>query len=140
MNSAITRSAQIIANDRKWFYQHPEEAVRFRPMQTDEFKLLETNGVSPPEFRPSWCNSNTALEHVAVIDLTRLLQSDQRGEHLDRTIRIRIATIKARSKSVQANLESELVEAICKELLMLHNQAQKPTQTIRTFKPQNLAA
>ena len=140
MNSAITRSAQIIANDRKWFYQHPEEAVRFRPMQTDEFKLLETNGVSPPEFRPSWCKPKATLEHVAVVDLTRLLQGRQTAEQPNETIRIRIATIRARSKKNQADLKKELIEAICEELLFLHSPAEELASKRDTPKPPPLAA
>jgi len=120
MNSHTKQSAQILANDREWFCRHPEEAIRFRPIQTGEFELLKINGIEPPKFRPSWCKHDADLKHVSVIDLTRLLQSEETSMKTNETIRIRIVTIRARSKSVQQKLQGELIEAICKELLLLH--------------------
>jgi len=119
MNSHTKQSAQILANDREWFCRHPEDAVRFRPAQIDEFELLKINGIEPPKFRPSWCKHDADLKHVAVIDLTRLLQSEKTTMRTNETIRIRIVTIRARSKSVQQQLQGELIEAICKEILLL---------------------
>lgn len=140
MNSITKRSAQMLANDREWFCRHPEEAVRFRPIQTDEFQLLASNGFSPPEFKPSWCKPNATLEHVAVVDLTRLLQSKQTAEPRSETIRIRIATIRARSKKNQANLKKELIEAICKELSILHSPVQETASKTYIPKRPTLAA
>jgi len=140
MNSQTKQSAQILANDREWFCKNPGEAVRFRPIQTDEFQLLESNGISPPEFKPSWCKPNATLEHVAVVDLTRLLQGRQTAEQPNETIRIRIATIRARSKKNQADLKKELTEAICEELLFLHSPAEEPASKRDTPKPPPLAA
>jgi len=140
MNSHTKKSAQILANDREWFCKNPGEAVRFRPIQTDEFQLLKSHGVSPPEFKPSWCKLNATLDHVAVVDLTRLLQSKQTAEQPNETIRIRIATIRARSKKNQADLKKELIEAICEELLILHSPAQQSAPKINASSPSTLAA
>jgi len=140
MKSMTERSAQILANDREWFCRHPEEAVRFRPIQTDEFKLLESNGISPPEFKPSWCKPKATLEHVAVVDLTRLLQGKQTDGKQKETIRIRIATIRARSKKIKANLKKELTEAIYRELSPLSMSMHDQPQTASAYKTAILAA
>jgi len=124
MNSQTKQSAQILANDREWFCKNPGEAVRFRPIQTDEFQLLKINGIEPPKFRPTWCKHDADLKHVAVIDLTRLLPSEKTSMRTNETIRIRIVTIRAKSKSVQNQLHGELIEAICKELLLLRKSPQ----------------
>lgn len=119
MNDSSQRSARITANDRAWFLTHPEAVIRFRPIRAHELESLKMHGIRPPEFRPSWCKSSAALEKVAVIDLIRLLQSNPGNKHPNETLRIRLVTIKARSKQLQASLQKELISAVCKELMCL---------------------
>lgn len=115
-------SSRILAKDRAWFAHHSSEVVRFRPVGPGELEHLKSNGISAPEFRPSWCNSCAPLERVAVIDLTRLLQSKQPSHRSQETLRIRVLTIKARSNQIRTKLHEELIEAVCAELLILLDQ------------------
>jgi len=119
MNDSSQRPAQITANDRAWFLTHPEAVIRFRPIRAHELESLKMHGIRPPEFRPSWCKSSAAPEQVAVIDLIRLLQSNPGNKHPNETLRIRLVTIKARSKQLQARLQKELISAVCEELMFL---------------------
>ena len=128
MNNLNDCIARITANDRAWFRRHPKEVVRFRPAQTNEFELLKIKGISPPEYRPSWCKPNATIAHVAVIDLTRLLQNEKINTHMDAAFRIRVATIHARTKNIRKHLEKDLIEQICRELLAMHKPSHIPTQ------------
>lgn len=119
MKDSSQRSAQFTADDRAWFLKHPEAVVRFRPIRAYELESLQMHGIRPPEFRPSWCKSSAALEQVAVIDLIRLLHSNHGNTQPNETLRIRLVTIKARSKQMQARLQKELISAICEELMRL---------------------
>jgi hypothetical protein len=140
MNHANHRSAQITADDRAWFIRHPEALVRFRPIRAQELEQLKINGIEPPEFRPSWCKPSAALQQIAVIDLTRLLQSRHINTLAKEVIRIRIATPKARSKSAKVALHNELIEAICQELIILVGQESSASQAKRGDEPKKLAA
>jgi len=122
MTHADQYLSRILDKDRAWFAHHSSEMVRFRPVQRGELEHLKSNGISAPEFRPAWCKSSSPLEHVAVIDLTRLLQSKQPSHRSQETLRIRVLTIKARSNQIRTKLQNELIEAVCAELLILLDQ------------------
>lgn len=140
IHQPIKRAARITADDRSWFLRHPKSVIRFRPMRTNEFEFLKSHGSSPPVFKPSWCKADVALEHVAVIDLTRLLQSEAPTACSDETLRIRVVTLKARSRPAMARLENELIEAICAELLLLNGLGKSTQQSRQANEGERLAA
>jgi len=131
MHQPSNRAARIAADDRSWFLRHPRSVIRFRPMRTNEFESLKSHGSPPPAFKPSWCKADVVLEHVAVIDLTHLLQSGAATACSGGTLRIRVVTLKTRSRKAMARLQEELIEAICKELLILHKPMQADLQNKR---------
>ena len=134
MNDSSQRSARITADDRAWFCRHPEAIVRFRPIRAHELKPLQVNGIEPPEFRPSWCKPSAALEQIAVIDLTRLLNSNQIENESGMSMRIRIATVRARSSKARQKLQQAIINATYRELLALHGHyvaSEENTQPIR---------
>jgi len=140
MQQPSNRAARITADDRSWFLRHPRSVIRFRPMRTNEFKFLNSHDSSPPVFKPSWCKADMALEYVAVIDLTRLLQSEVATACSDGTLRIRVVTLKTRSRRAKAKLEDELIEAICEELLLLNGLGSSIQQSSLAKEEQRLAA
>jgi len=109
-------------------------------MRTNEFEFLKSHGSPPPAFKPSWCKADVALEHVAVIDLTRLLQSEVATACSDGTLRIRVVTLKARSGQAMARLQEELIAAICEELLVLYKPTQAGLQNKQELEQLKLAA
>jgi len=109
-------------------------------MRINEFEFLNSHGSSPPVFKPSWCKADVALEHVAVIDLTRLLQSEIATACSDGTLRIRVVTLKTSSRQAIAKLEDELIEAICEELLLLSGLGRSIQQSRLAKEEQRLAA
>jgi len=116
-------SGRILAEDRAWFSRHSSAVVRYRPIHPGELVQLKIHRISASTFRPSWSDSSAQLEQIAVIDLTRLLQYLRSSNRPEGTIRIRILTIKASRKNIQARLEKELIKAVCAELHILLDQS-----------------
>lgn len=108
-------SAAAVASDRLWFQRHPKALVRFRPMRFGEFVPLEHCGEAPPAYVPAPLRGKTALNWVAVVDLTRCLRDEPEDPSL--SLRVRLLTVPLRSKVMQRTWAPAYLRAVLSDLL-----------------------
>ena len=105
-----------VRDDRNWFQKHPMAIVRFRSMVHGEFEPLNSIGEHPPLFRPSICRPDAPLHWIAVVDLMRL-SGVVDDDSTEPTMRVRMQIPALRSVERRKKVETELLNAIAKELL-----------------------
>ena len=105
-----------VRDDRIWFQSNPSAVVRFRRAVAGEFQSVIDNGGDAPIFRPSFCRSKTPTHWVAVVDLMRLVETDDL-EPNEPTARLRLRIPALRSINRKRRAERELKQAIAAELL-----------------------
>ena len=108
--------ASVIRQDRLWFQTNPSAIVRFRSASDDEFTPLQSIGVTPPSFRPSFCKDDAPLCWVAVVDLMRLADFSSTPPD-EPTVRLRLQIPAIRTVKRQQQAKAELLDAIAAELL-----------------------
>ena len=105
-----------VRDDRIWFQNNPAEVVRFRRAIAGEFQAVIDQGGDVPIFRPSFCRSETPTRWVAVVDLMRLLDSENVASD-EPTARLRLKIPAFRKADRKRRAEQELKKAIAAELL-----------------------
>ena len=65
-----------VRDDRIWFQSNPSAVVRFRRAVAGEFQLVTDHGGDAPIFHPSFCRSEAPTHWVAVVDLIRLVDTE----------------------------------------------------------------
>ena len=105
-----------VRDDRIWFQNNPAAIVRFRRAVAGEFEALAEHGGEAPVFRPSFCRTETPTRWVAVVDLIRLVDTDETGTD-EPTARLRLRVPAFRTANRRRRAEQELKKAIAAELL-----------------------
>ncbi|MDO6351453.1 hypothetical protein Q3Y53_02755 [Synechococcus sp. YX-04-1] len=105
-----------VRDDRIWFQNNPAAVVRFRKAIAGEFEAVANHGGGVPVFRPSFCRTKAPTRWVAVVDLMRLIETEQ-GDINEPTARLRLKIPALRSKNRKCLAERELKQAIAAELL-----------------------
>ena len=105
-----------VRDDRIWFQSNPSAVVRFRRAVAGEFQAVTDHGGDVPIFRPSFCRSEAPTHWVAVVDLMRLVDTENL-EPDKPTARLRLKVPALRSKDRKRRAERELKQAIAAELL-----------------------
>ena len=105
-----------VRDDRIWFQENPTAIVRFRRAVAGEFQGLAEHGEEAPVFRPSFCRTETPTRWVAVVDLIRLVDTDESRPD-EPTARLRLKVPAFRTADRRRRAEQELKKAIASELL-----------------------
>ena len=105
-----------VRDDRIWFQNNPAAIVRFRRAVAGEFQSLAEHGGEAPVFRPSFCRTETPTRWVAVVDLIRLVDTDESGTD-EPTARLRLKIPAFRKADRKRRAEQDLRKAIAAELL-----------------------
>ena len=105
-----------VRDDRIWFQSNPSAVVRFRRAIAGEFQAVTDHGGDAPIFRPSFCRSEAPTRWVAVVDLIRLVDTED-WKPDEPTARLRLKVPALRSDDRKRRAEKELKQAIAAELL-----------------------
>ena len=105
-----------VRDDRLWFQSNPSAVVRFRRAIAGEFQAVTDHGGDAPIFRPSFCRSEAPTRWVAVVDLMRLIDTED-WKPDEPTARLRLKVPALRSDDRKRRAEKELKQAIAAELL-----------------------
>ena len=105
-----------VRDDRIWFQDNPSEVVRFRRAIAGEFQAVANHGGEIPVFRPAFCRPETPTRWVAVVDLMRLIETEE-AEPDEPAIRLRLMIPALHSIDRKRRAERELKQAIAAELL-----------------------
>ena len=105
-----------VHDDRIWFQCNPSAVVRFRRAVAGEFQDVIDHGGDAPIFRPSFCRSEAPTHWVAVVDLMRLVDTEN-WKPDEPTARLRLKVPALRSNDRKRRAEKELKQAIAAELL-----------------------
>ena len=105
-----------VRDDRIWFQNNSTAVVRFRRAVSGEFQAVANHGGDAPIFRPSFCRSEAPTRWVAVVDLMRLIDTED-WKPDEPTARLRLKVPALRSDDRKRRAEKELKQAIAAELL-----------------------
>ena len=105
-----------VRDDRIWFQSNPSAVVRFRRAVAGEFQLVTDHGGGAPIFHPSFFRSEAPTHWVAVVDLMRLVDTEN-WKPDEPTARLRLKVPALRSNDRKRRAEKELKQAIAAELL-----------------------
>ena len=105
-----------VRDDRIWFQNNPAEVIRFRKAVSGEFQAVANHGGKVPVFRPAFCRPQAPTRWVAVVDLMRLVDTEN-WKPDEPTARLRLKVPALRSNDRKHRAEKELKQAIAAELL-----------------------